>query len=139
MTDQIKKIIQSCGVEFYDAESVVENERKIYRVYIASKDGITLEKCEEISKIISPILDLNPPIKGKYFLEVSSPGIERNLKKPDHFILSIGDMVKIKLTNGDKLQGKIIDANDNDVFVDDNGVKQISYQDIDKAKTYFEW
>lgn len=136
---EIEKIIDGCGVSLYDTESVTENDRKIYRVYITSKDGVTLEKCEEVSRIISPLLDLNPPMGGHYLLEVSSPGIERSLKTPKHFITSVGELAKIKLINGDKLQGKIVDANDNEVSIDDNGVHKIEYHDIIKARTYFEW
>ena len=139
MIEKLEKIIESCGATLYDTESVVENDRKIFRIYITYKDSVKLEKCEEISKIVSPILDLNPPINGHYFLEVSSPGIERNLKKPKHFISSVGELVKLKLNNGDKLQGKIIEANENEITVDDNGIHKVSYEDIAKANTYFEW
>jgi ribosome maturation factor RimP len=139
MIEKLEKIIESCGATLYDTESVVENDRKIFRIYITYKDGVKLEKCEEISKIVSPILDLNPPVNGHYFLEVSSPGIERNLKKPKHFISSVGELVKLKLNNGDKLQGKIIEANENEITVDDNGIHKVSYEDIAKANTYFEW
>lgn len=139
MIEKIEKIVESFGTDFYDFESVVENDNKIFRIFITCKDGVTLEMCENISKVISPILDLNPPIKDKYFLEVSSPGIERSLKKPKHFISSVGELVKIKLNSGDKLQGKIIEANEIGVSIDDNGIHKINYEDIDKAKTYFEW
>lgn len=139
MVEKIEKIIESCGVLFYDSESVTENDNKIFRIYITCKDGVTLDKCEEVSKIVSPLLDLNPPISGKYFLEVSSPGIERVLKKPKHFMLSVGEKVKIKLNSGDKLQGEILEANEKSVSIEDNGVHNVDYEDIKQAKTYFEW
>ena len=62
----------------------------IFRVIVTSKDGVNLDKCAEISRLISPILDIDEPMGGKYNLEVSSPGIERKFKKPEHFIASVG-------------------------------------------------
>lgn len=136
MNENIEKIIQGCGAKLYDFEIVTENEHKIFRVYITFEGGVTLEKCEEVSKIISPVFDLNPPVSGKYFLEVSSPGIERALKLPKHFKASIGDKVKIKLNSGERLQGVIESANDEGAQIDG---QFIVYSDINKAKTYFEW
>ncbi|MDR2789378.1 MAG: ribosome maturation factor RimP [Campylobacteraceae bacterium] len=136
MNENIEKIILSCEAELYDFETVTENGRKIFRIYITCDDGVTLEKCEEISKIISPIFDLNPPVQGQYFLEVSSLGIERTLKLPKHFKASVGSKVKIKLNEGGSLQGVIMDANDDGVEIDE---QFINYSNINKAKTYFEW
>lgn len=136
MNENIEKIIQECGAKLYDFESAMENGHRIFRVYITCEGGVTLEKCEEISKIISPVFDLNPPVSGKYFLEISSPGIERALKSPKHFKSSIGEKIKIKLNSGENLQGIIKTANDEGVEIDGQFV---SYSDINKAKTYFEW
>jgi len=74
--ETIKNIIEENGAVFYDSEVVSENGVKIFRIYITAKDGITLELCAKISRILSPILDLEPPVSGTYTLEVSSPGIE---------------------------------------------------------------
>ncbi|MDR0580456.1 MAG: ribosome maturation factor RimP [Campylobacteraceae bacterium] len=140
MNENIEKLIESCGVKLYDMESVTENGHKIFRVYITSKDGIDLEKCEKISKILSPIFDLNPPVSGHYYFEVSSPGIERNLKLPKHFKASIGEKVKIKLDNEESIKGTIQDADDDGVEVgEDNNLQKILYENIKKARTYFEW
>jgi ribosome maturation factor RimP len=136
MNENIEKIILSCGAELYDFEGITENGHKIFRIYITCKDGVTLEKCEEISKIISPVFDMNPPISGKYFLEVSSPGIERTLKFSKHFKASVGEKVRIKLNNSENLQGVITSANDDGVEIDG---QFINYSDINKAKTYFKW
>ncbi|MDR1614663.1 MAG: ribosome maturation factor RimP [Campylobacteraceae bacterium] len=137
MHESIEKIISNCGAELYDIESVTENGHKIFRIYITCKNGVTLEKCEEISKIISPIFDLNPPVQGQYFFEISSPGIERILKLPRHFKSSVGERIKIKLNSGEKLQGIIKTANDETVEMEDG--RAICYSDINKAKTFFEW
>ena len=138
----LENLVKECGVTLYDTELVTENDHKIYRVYITSEEPVTLDKCTEVTKIISPILDLEPPVSGEYFLEVSSPGIDRQLKSIDHFKHSVGDLVKIKLSDGSKLKAKILGVEDNTVTLYDKGTKEekkIPFSEITKAKTYFEW
>jgi len=138
----LKQLIADQGVDLYDTEIVTDGDRKIYRIYITSKDGISLDKCTEITKIISPILDIDPPLSGEYILEVSSPGIDRKLSTIDHFKNSIGELVKIKLSNGEKSKNKIIKVEDSKITLYDKATKsekEIEFNDIIKAKTYFEW
>lgn len=138
--DNMVKIVESCGVSLYDTEVVNEFESRIFRLYITSKDGITLEKCAEVSRILSPIFDVEPPLEGEYIFEVSSPGIERKLLRPEHFQSSIGEKVKIKLKDKEKYIGilEASDANTISVRVNDE-TKKIAIEDIEKARTYFEW
>lgn len=138
--DNMVKIVESCGVSLYDTEVVNEFESRIFRLYITSKDGITLEKCAEVSRILSPIFDVEPPLEGEYIFEVSSPGIERKLLRPEHFQSSIGEKVKIKLKDKEKYIGilEAFDANTISVRVNDE-TKKIAIEDIEKARTYFEW
>jgi ribosome maturation factor RimP len=138
----LKQLIADQGLNLYDTETVSDGERKIYRVYITSPEGISLDQCTKITKIISPILDLDPPINGEYTLEVSSPGIDRKLTKIDHYKSSINDLVKIKLLTGEKLKCKIISIESNAITFYDKGEKKeftANFDDIIKAKTYFEW
>ncbi len=138
----LKNLISECGVNLYDIETVTENDHKIFRVYITSKDGITLDKCTEVTKILSPIFDVEPPVDGEYYLEVSSPGIERKLTTPNHFQNSIGELVKIKHTKLGKVKGEIVDADEEKVAIKDKSSKEqikLNYSDILNAKTYFTW
>ena len=138
----LKDILQDCGVTLYDTEMVTEDNKKIFRVFITSSEGISLEKCTQVTKIISPILDTNPPIYGEYLLEVSSPGIERKLKTIEHFQNSIGELVKLKLSDSSKIKGKLLKVEQDTIFLHDKSTKQerkIKYSDIIKAKTYFQW
>ncbi len=140
--DTLKALLKECEVELYDTEIVTENGRKIYRIYITSKDGITLNKCEEVTKIISPLLDTNPPIEGQYYLEVSSPGVERKLKSIDNFKASVGELVKITTFDKDKIKGKLLKVDgDNKILIREEGgdLKEVNYTDIEKAKTYYKW
>lgn len=138
--EQITKIVESCGVSLYDTEVANEFDKKIFRIYITSKEGINLDKCAEISRILSPIFDLEPPLEGEYLFEVSSPGIERKLTKPEHYSASLGEKVKIKLKTKEKFIGLLEAFNGNDASVRvENELKQISLDEIESARTYFEW
>lgn len=140
MNETLKSLIENEGYELFDTQVANENNRNIYRVFISKSGGVNLDDCSKITNIISPILDLNPPIKGKYFLEVSSPGIDRKLTKPHHFKCSIGEEIKITLFNTDKIIGKLIDADDKSIVLDEDGEKQtFLYEDIEKAKLYVKW
>lgn len=85
LEESIQIAVEGCGVSLYDIVNLKENDMNIYRVYITSNEGISLDKCAEVSRQISPLLDVHEPLSGKYNLEVSSPGIERKLKKPSSF------------------------------------------------------
>jgi len=137
---QIAKIVEANGAMFYDTEIGTEADHAVYRVYITHPDGVTLDLCADISNQLSPYLDLHPPITGKYFLEVSSPGIERKLTKPNHYKQSIGEKVSLKIIGGNKLKGIIKSADDNGITVETkHGDESYVYHEILKAKTYFEW
>jgi len=144
-SDTLKKVIEDCGVVLYDTEVVNENDEKIVRVYIVKKEGITLEDCTKVSHIISPLLDLEPPVSGEYRLEVSSPGIERKLTKLDHLKHSVGDLIKATIKEGDKsikIKGELLSVDGDKIKVFDKNTKEtkeFSYNDLIKAKTYYQW
>jgi len=140
LEDQIAKIVQANGAEFYDTETATEADQTVYRVYITHPEGVTLDLCADVSRDLSPFLDVHPPMNGKYFLEVSSPGIERPLTKPRHFRQAIGEKVRLKVPGQDRLRGTLIAADDQGVTVETkHGEESYTYGEIAKAKTYFEW
>ncbi len=140
LEESIEMTLKGCGVELYDLVSTKENDTNIFRVFITSPDGINLDKCAEVSRLISPILDIDEPMMGKYNLEVSSPGIERKLKKVQHYKGSIGEKVRIKDFDKNIVKGKLLSADDNEIKVEtEHGVEIISYDEISAASTYYEW
>lgn len=136
LESQIAKIVEKSGYFLYDIEIVRENDAHIFRISITSKDGINHQDCQKINDLISPLLDVYDPISGEYFLEVSSPGLERILKKPNHFKLSIGDKIEIRLMDKTKISGILGDSDDRGFYLDSTYYK---YDDIKKAKSVFEW
>ena len=140
LEESIEMTVKGCGVELYDIVTTKENDRDIFRIYITSKDGVSLDKCAEVSRLVSPILDIDEPMYGKYNLEISSPGIERRLKKPRHFIVSVGEKVKVKDFEKNILSGELIFADENEIKIKtEHGEEIITYDEISSAVTYFEW
>lgn len=152
---QIELIIDDEQMMLYDILSLRENENNILRIIVMPKTkidndgnliGVDIDKCAKISRLISPLLDVEEDaIKelfgyDEYILEVSSPGIERKLKQTKHYKASIGEMLKIKDFNGNIIKGKLIQANEEEIILETNhGNEIVSYDEISSAKTYFQW
>ena len=140
LNEQIAKIVKANGANFYGTQTAQEDSNTIFRVYITQEGGVSLDLCAEISNELSPFLDVNPPMHGGYYLEVSSPGIERKLENPTHFMSAIGERVKFKINGGDKERGLILKADETGFTIT---IKKeevtFEYCNISKAKTYFEW
>ena len=140
LEESIEMTVKGCGVELYDIVTTKEHERNIFRIFITSPEGVNLDKCAEVSRLVSPILDIDEPMGGKYNLEVSSPGIERKLKKTQHYKASIGDKVKVKDFDKNTLTGELIAADDNEITIKtEHGEEIITYDEISSASTYYEW
>lgn len=108
----VSPIVDSKGFEIVDIEYVKEAGEYYLRVFLDKEGGISLNDCEAVSRELSEILDVKDPIKDNYFLEVSSPGLDRPLKKDKDFIRYQGRDVEIKLykpLNGSKqFEGELV-------------------------------
>ena len=147
LESDIASLVKSVGLELYDTSIVNENDETIYRVSVISpniidgkKEGVSMDACVELTHLISPLLDVTPPVGGEYRLEVGSPGIERKLSKPEHYKLSIGELVSLVLVNKEKYKGKLLRIEGSTIVLDVQGEElEIDIAQISKAKTYFEW
>jgi ribosome maturation factor RimP len=90
-------IVEEAGCELVDVEYVKEGSDWFLRVYIDKPGGVTLDDCENVSRPLSDKLDEIDPISHNFYMEVSSPGLERPLKKPADFARAIGSPVEIRL------------------------------------------
>lgn len=138
----LEALCKEVELSFYDDELVSENGRKIYRIYVQKEGGVNLDDCTRLSEILSPIFDVEPPVNGEYFLEVSSPGLERKLSKIEHFAKSIGELVKITTNEKEKFEAKIISIDDENITLENLENKEkttINFNDIKKARTFVEW
>ncbi len=93
----IKEPINNLGYELYDVNYVKEGKDYFLRIFIDNAKGIDLNDCEKVNDAISDLLDEANYIKEQYFLEVSSPGIERIIRKDEHLEQNIGEAIFIKL------------------------------------------
>jgi len=137
----IKKMVESIGLSLYDTAILNENEQTIYRVSVTAPGGVSLDQCVDATHLISPLLDVTPPVGGEYRLEVSSPGIERKLKTLDHFAQSIGEKVVFSTINKEKFEGELLAVEDEEIVVKtkEGTEARVPFRTISKAKTYFEW
>ena len=139
----VKDKVQKLGYNLYDVEYVKEGKEFYLRIYIDKPTGITLEDWELVSNNVNELLDEADYIKEQYFLEVSSPGIERILKKDKHLKENIGKKVQIKLFkpfNGQKqYEGILKDFNENAVTIENLQNLKIERQNISQIKTIFDW
>ena len=147
LQSDIESIVKSVGLELYDTVVVNENDETIFRVSVISNEitdekrkGVSLDECVELTHLISPLLDVTPPVSGEYRLEVGSPGIERKLTTLDHFKKSIGENVSLLLMNKEKLKAKLLKVEGKTLYLQkDDAIIEVDFNDINKAKTYFEW
>ena len=86
---------QGCGI--WDVEYVKEAGTWFLRVYLDHPEAVTIDHCEAVSRVLSDKLDEVDPIEGSYVLEVSSPGADRVLRKPEHFARFMGQKVEVRL------------------------------------------
>ncbi|NOQ29614.1 MAG: ribosome maturation factor RimP [Helicobacteraceae bacterium] len=140
LNEDIKNMVESLDLVLYDIVTTNENADTIFRVSVLDEGGVSLDKCAQLTHLISPLLDVTPPVSGDYRLEVSSPGIERLLKTQNHFLKSIGDKIKVTLIDKRKLQGEILSVKGNTITLKTEETEEnIELSEINKAKTYFEW
>ncbi len=140
LEETLASMIATTGASLYDIEIRKEGDNVIYCVMVQAQDGVSLDLCESISRLISPILDVTPPMSCKYFLEVSSPGIERKLKSLTHVQKSLGENAKFTLKSGDKVEGKILNIEGDTIMIEhDATTTSLSWDDVSRAKTIFEW
>lgn len=141
LESDVKKMVESIGLSLYDTAILSENDQTIYRVSVTAPGGVSLDKCVEASHLISPLLDVTPPVSGDYRLEVSSPGIERRLKTLSHFVQSIGEKVVFSTIDKSKYEGELIAVENDEITIKtkEGEEQKVPYRSISKAKTYFEW
>ena len=138
-------LAEELGCWVWDVEFVKEGTRKILRITIDSEDGIDINVCEKLHRAIDPLLDGADPIEEAYYLEVSSPGIERELRTQVHIDACEGWDVEVKLyapVNGVKVfRGVLLPSGENEeIRIEVNGkVLEFEKSAVAKINTYFEF
>lgn len=127
----VEPILTEKALELADLEFVKEGPNWYLRIYIDKEGGVTIEDCESVSRILEKKLDEKDPIEQAYILEVSSPGIDRPLKKPEHFQKYMGEIIDIKLykpLEGKKeYQGELKNFENGIITIMDENEKEIQF------------
>lgn len=138
-------VAEELGCWVWDVEFVKEGARRILRITIDSEEGITIDDCEKMHRAIDPILDEADPIEEQYYLEVSSPGVERELRTDEHLMACEGWDVEVRLyapIDGAKIfRGVLLTLGEaGEIRIDANG-KEMSFarSAVAKVRTYFEF
>ncbi len=145
VTNLVEPIIEKIGYELYDVEYAKEGKNYFLRIFIDSEKGIDLNDCEKVNDAITDILDTENYIKDQYFLEISSPGIERVLRKDKHLEKNIGTNINVKLfkkdENGKKeYLGKLKEYNQNEIVIEQEEKEiKIERKNISQIKTVYNW
>ena len=141
----IKKKVEDLGYELYDVEYNKEGKDYYLNIFIDNSKGIDLNDCEKVNNEINPLIDSADFIKESYFLVVSSPGVERILRKDKHLEDNIGSEVNVKLFKKDDLGKKehrgILKSFNKDKIVlesEDNKIEK-KKKNIAQIKTVYNW
>ncbi len=135
---KISEIVEFLGFTLYDLAFLKENEHDILRITITHPSTpITLDSCQKVSEVLSPMLDVE--IKGTtpYFLEVSSKGVERILKTKRHFALSLGERVSVRLDDKSQFEAILSSIQDDEVsfLLDSQESLSLPFSRLKKVKT----
>ncbi|HSL74143.1 MAG TPA: ribosome maturation factor RimP [Ilumatobacteraceae bacterium] len=138
-------IASDLSLDVYDVERRGSTIRITLDTPPGSEGGITLDSLSLATRLISRELDHEDPIAGHYTLEVTSPGLERQLRTPAHFQREVGKQITVRLrdplADPRRLQGQLIAADDSTVtlLLDDGAERSVDIDAVDKARTIFEW
>ncbi len=133
------------GLILWDVEFLREGARQVLRVTIDSPKGINIDDCEKFHRAIDPVLDEADPIEMAYYLEVSSPGVERELKYPEHFAACRGWDVEVKLYAPDEkgsktVSGVLAGLEDGKILVDTpDGRRSVDTAAAAKVRTVYDF
>ena len=137
----VEPSVVEAGAEIYDLELA----GGVLRLTLDRPGGVDIGVIGTVTRAVSRLLDEDDPIAGEYTLEVTSPGLERPLRTPAHFIGAVGTVVTVKTragVEGDRrLKGPLVAADDTgfDVQPESGPVRRLAYDEVERVRTVFEW
>ncbi|MBF0979507.1 MAG: ribosome maturation factor RimP [Clostridiales bacterium] len=141
--EELEPIINGLNISLYDVIYEKEGKDFYLRIFIEKDGGVDISDCENVNNAINDILDEKDFIKGHYYLEVSSAGLEKILRLDKHFENNIGNKIQISLykpiNNSKNVIGILKDYDDEKVIVESDEIIEINKNDISLIKTVFDW
>ena len=139
----VEPAVHALGLALYDVELVGGGNARTLRVTITGDQGVDLDAITAVTQAVSPLVDAADAVNGSYLLEVSSPGVERLLRRPEHFEGALGEQVSVKFHTADgprRVHGALRSADSEYIVVDEGDAQHsIPTRDITQARTVFEW
>ncbi len=137
-------VLEPLGLELFDVELTGTGRAAVLKVLVDREGGVDLDAITAATQALSPVLDAHDVVAGPYALEVSSPGLERPLRRPDHFEHAVGATVSVKHRIADgsvvRERGALTAADAVQITVEIEGATHaITYDDIVQARTVFDW
>ena len=140
--EELEPIINGLNISLYDVIYEKEGKDFYLRIFIEKEGGVDISDCENVNNAINDILDEKDFIKGHYYLEVSSAGLEKTLRLDKHFENNIGNKIQISLykpiNNSKNVIGILKDYDDEKVIVESDEIIEINKNDISLIKTVFD-
>lgn len=144
LTQLLEPVITGLGYELVGLEYHPNRKRGVLRIFIDSPSGIGVDDCARVSHQVSGVLDVEDPLPGEYNLEVSSPGLDRPIFKPEDFNRFAGERVRLRLQGTldgrRRFRGRLIGLEGDDVVVEepDGGTARVPLDRVDKAHVELE-
>jgi ribosome maturation factor RimP len=143
LTGALSPVVEGKGLELID----VELHGSQLTVFVDREGGVGLDELGDVTKEVSAELDRIDPLPGRYTLTVSSPGLERRLRTPAHFARAVGETITVRVDAGTadvrRLTGTLASADETGCTLTGadvpGGEERISYDQIERARTVFEW
>lgn len=141
----VKAPIEKLGYSLYDVQYAKEGKDYFLRIFIDNpENSISLEDCEKVNDEIEPLLDTADYIKEQYFLEVSSTGVERIIRKPQHFEENINELITVNLfkpvNNSKEFVGTLKKFDDETIYIQiDEQIIELERKNISLVKKYYNW
>lgn len=147
VTSLVAPIVTDLGLDLYDIEYTGGIVRIVVDTQPGGPTGVSLENIALITRLVSREFDHSDPIPGRYTLEVTSPGLERTLRLPRHFVREVGKTIAVRLSSAldgqRRIQGDLVSASQDTIVVRlaDNALTEVTIplSIVERAKTVFQW
>ena len=147
VTSLVAPIVTDLGLDLYDIEYTGGIVRIVVDTQPGGPTGVSLENIALITRLVSREFDHSDPVPGRYTLEVTSPGLERTLRLPRHFVREVGKTIAVRLSSAldgqRRIQGDLVSASEDTIVVRlaDNAMTEVTIplSIVERAKTVFQW
>ena len=147
VTSLVAPIVTDLGLDLYDIEYTGGIVRIVVDTQPGGPAGVSLENIALITRLVSREFDHSDPVPGRYTLEVTSPGLERTLRSPRHFVREVGKTIAVRLSSAldgqRRIQGDLVSATEDTIVVrlSDNALTEVTIplSIVERAKTVFQW